>query len=49
MPSPAFFSAWTVTRIGVLRWRSAIRRTVAEIVAEKRAVWRSAGMAPRIA
>ena len=39
------FSAWTLIRAGSRRWRLAIRVMVGEIVAEKSAVWRSAGVA----
>ena len=42
---PVVRSAWTLIRAGSRRWRLAMRVIVGEIVAEKRAVWRSAGVA----
>ena len=47
-PAAATASARTVTRTGSRRWRLAMRVIVGEIVAEKRAVWRSSGVADRI-
>ena len=46
---PTAVSAWTLIRAGSRRWRFAMRVMVGEIVAEKSAVWRSAGVADRIA